>query len=52
MRIERKTLVAVCGAEAAVTLDGRELPLWKARAGRDVDEAVELDRGLDASLRA
>jgi 5-oxoprolinase (ATP-hydrolysing) subunit C len=29
-------VVAVCGAEAPVTLDGREVPMWEAHEGREL----------------
>jgi allophanate hydrolase subunit 2 len=36
-------VVAVCGAEAPVTLDGREVPMWQAHEGREL--AIGAARG-------
>jgi biotin-dependent carboxylase-like uncharacterized protein len=46
LRLEREALVAVCGAEAAVTLDGRELPLWEARPGSELRIGPALGPGF------
>jgi urea carboxylase len=46
LQLDRETLVAVCGAQAEVTLDGRELPLWEARAGRELRIGPALGPGF------
>jgi 5-oxoprolinase (ATP-hydrolysing) subunit C len=46
LRLEHEALVAVCGAEAAVTLDGRELPLWEPRPGSELRIGPALGPGF------
>jgi biotin-dependent carboxylase-like uncharacterized protein len=46
LRLEAETTVAVCGAQAPVTLDGQEVPLWEARAGRELRIGAALGPGF------
>jgi urea carboxylase len=46
MRLDVETLVAVCGAEVPVTLDGAELPLWEAGSGRELRVGAALGPGF------
>ena len=46
MRLDTEALVAVCGAEAPVTLDGREVPLWEAHAGKELQIGAALGPGF------
>jgi urea carboxylase len=46
MRLEAQAVVAVCGADAALTLDGAELPMWEARAGRELRVGAALGPGF------
>ena len=34
IRLDTNATVAICGAEAAVTLDGKAIPMWESRAAR------------------
>jgi 5-oxoprolinase (ATP-hydrolysing) subunit C len=45
LRFEGDALVAVCGAEADVTIDGEPVPLWE---GRQVGSGAELRIGISA----
>ena len=46
MRLESGLPVAVCGAEAPVTLDGSEIPTWEARTGRELQIGAALGPGF------
>jgi urea carboxylase len=46
MSLDQDALVAVCGAEAPVTLDGLEIPMWEARTGRELRIGAALGPGF------
>jgi urea carboxylase len=46
MRLETEVLVAVCGAEAPVTVDGKDVPLWEAHAGKELRIGAALGPGF------
>jgi biotin-dependent carboxylase-like uncharacterized protein len=46
MRIEGGATIAVCGAQAPVTLDGEEIPLWESRRGSELRIGVSPGPGF------
>jgi urea carboxylase len=46
MRLERERLLAVCGAEAPVSLDGSGISTWEARTGRELHIGAALGPGF------
>jgi biotin-dependent carboxylase-like uncharacterized protein len=46
MRIEGGATIAVCGAEAPVTLNGEEIPLWESRWGSELRIGVSPGPGF------